>query len=272
MQNRYVGDIGDYVKLAILRALSPDRRLGVVWWLHQDEHHNSDGGHREYLERAEQWRHLDPDLFEALSKIEARKERDVHALENPEILGSAVFASDPVPCELQPYSLRPERWRIWMNGTKEKLRECDLIFVDPDNGIAPEGLRLTLRLAGKYASVEQLQSLGEGGRAMVVYHHQGRFRGGHDSEICSLAGRLARGGFNVSGALRAKPWSPRVFLILNADNRLCKRVKRFAELWGSSVSWHPADDIQARTGFSSLTSRKITQVGKHLRAGAHGHG
>jgi hypothetical protein len=39
MQNRYVGDIGDYVKLAILRALSSCRSLGVAWWLFSDESH-----------------------------------------------------------------------------------------------------------------------------------------------------------------------------------------------------------------------------------------
>jgi hypothetical protein len=36
MQNRYVGDIGDYLKLGIVRALSPGYHLGVVpsqkWW------------------------------------------------------------------------------------------------------------------------------------------------------------------------------------------------------------------------------------------------
>ena len=50
MQNRYVADIGDYVKLAILRKLALGRSLGVVWWPSPDEHHNADGGHREYLE------------------------------------------------------------------------------------------------------------------------------------------------------------------------------------------------------------------------------
>jgi hypothetical protein len=29
MQNRFVGDIGDYLKLSILRTLSPGYRLGV---------------------------------------------------------------------------------------------------------------------------------------------------------------------------------------------------------------------------------------------------
>ena len=43
MQNRYVGDIGDYLKLGILRALSPGYRLGVAWWLFPDEAHNGMG-------------------------------------------------------------------------------------------------------------------------------------------------------------------------------------------------------------------------------------
>ena len=60
MQNRYVADIGDYVKLAILRKLALGRSLGVVWWLFPDEHHNADGGHREYLERQNVWKDFDP--------------------------------------------------------------------------------------------------------------------------------------------------------------------------------------------------------------------
>ena len=33
MQNRYVGDIGDYVKYGLLRALADGRQLGVAWYL-----------------------------------------------------------------------------------------------------------------------------------------------------------------------------------------------------------------------------------------------
>ena len=49
MQNRYVGDIGDYLKLGILRALSPGYHLGVAWWLFPDEAHNRDGRHIGYM-------------------------------------------------------------------------------------------------------------------------------------------------------------------------------------------------------------------------------
>ena len=42
MQNRLVGDIGDYLKLGILRASSPGYRLGIAWWLFPDEVPNRD--------------------------------------------------------------------------------------------------------------------------------------------------------------------------------------------------------------------------------------
>src|SRR6185437_5581613 len=214
MQNRYVADIGDYVKFAILRALAPGRRLGVVWWLFRDEHHNADGGHREYLEQEKKWKHFDPILFEALLKIKETNTLDVRAIENATVLPEAVFAADPVPCEVLPFSLRPAKRSTWLSETKTRLKDCDLIFLDPDNGIAPERLRLTHRLAGKSVTIGELKELQEGDRAMVVYHHHTRYRGGHHSEIRDLAARLRNSGLHVSGALRAKSWSPRAFFIL----------------------------------------------------------
>jgi hypothetical protein len=37
MQDRYAGDVGDYVKFALLRHLCPGRRLGIAWYLHPDQ-------------------------------------------------------------------------------------------------------------------------------------------------------------------------------------------------------------------------------------------
>jgi hypothetical protein len=143
MQNRYVADIGDYVKFAILRRLAFGRRLGVAWWLFPDEHHNTDGAHREYLGQRNEWAHFDPDLFEALLKIENEKKLNVLTIEEAAVLPNAVFASDPVPCEARPYSLRLTERSNWLAGIRTKLTGCDLVFLDPDNGIAPEGLKLT---------------------------------------------------------------------------------------------------------------------------------
>ena len=94
MQNRYVGDIGDYLKLGILRALSPGYRLGVAWWLFPDEAHNGHGRHIGYLNRPEQWPHFDPDLFDILAGVVSSGQRNVRALEPSNILPGAIFADE----------------------------------------------------------------------------------------------------------------------------------------------------------------------------------
>ena len=91
MHNRYVGDIGDYLKLGILRALSPGYRLGIAWWLHPNESHNRDGRHIGYLHRPDQWRHYDPELFDALAHRVANQ-RNVRALE-----AGSVFPEQSIP-------------------------------------------------------------------------------------------------------------------------------------------------------------------------------
>ena len=37
MQDRYVGDIGDFVKYALLRVITGESKLGVAWYLHPNE-------------------------------------------------------------------------------------------------------------------------------------------------------------------------------------------------------------------------------------------
>ena len=44
VQDRYVGDVGDFGKYGLLRALcGGDLTLGVVWYLYPDEEANNDG-------------------------------------------------------------------------------------------------------------------------------------------------------------------------------------------------------------------------------------
>lgn len=69
MQNRYTGDIGDFAKYGLLRALSRGRQLGVAWYLYPDEAHTADGKHIQYLDNPGKWRTLDPVLFDGLDMI-----------------------------------------------------------------------------------------------------------------------------------------------------------------------------------------------------------
>ena len=65
----YTGDIGDYIKYALLRALSPGLKLGFAWYRYPDEDHNFDGKHVQYLQDPQRWRHLDPELFDDMNHI-----------------------------------------------------------------------------------------------------------------------------------------------------------------------------------------------------------
>jgi hypothetical protein len=209
MQNRYVGDIGDFLKLGMLRALSPGYCLGVAWWLFPDEDHNKDGRHIDYLSRPGQWRHFDPQLFDALGKIVASGQRDIRALEAGDILPGAIFANDVIP---RPKHVREE----WFRTVQRTLDGADLVFLDPDNGLEPEGYTYGAAKSGKSILLSELRELARPGRCLIAYHHHTRRKGGHHSEIEHWSDRLRGIGFTTVDALRCKPYSPRVFFLLDA--------------------------------------------------------
>ena len=69
MQDKYAGDIGDYAKLGLLRALRKDRKLGVAWYRVPDEPGSPDGKKIGYQKNPDCYRRFDPDLFDHLKKI-----------------------------------------------------------------------------------------------------------------------------------------------------------------------------------------------------------
>jgi len=115
MQNRYVGDIGDYLKLGILRALSPGYHLGVAWWLFPDESYNRDGRHIGYLGRPDLWRHFNPYLFDTLRVIVSSGRRSVRELEAAGVLPGATFASELIPIG-EPIAQRQQGRHEWLRS------------------------------------------------------------------------------------------------------------------------------------------------------------
>jgi hypothetical protein len=73
VKNQYLGDIGDFGKFGLLRALvgvsNQPLSLGIVWYLTHDEPYNTCGRFLTYLEQPERYRHLDSELFDALRDI-----------------------------------------------------------------------------------------------------------------------------------------------------------------------------------------------------------
>ncbi len=233
MQNRYAADIGDYIKLSLLRSLSVGRRLGIAWYLYPDEGHNSDGKHIRYLSDPGRWRGLDPALFDALVKI-ASGARSVAALENSAVLTAEAICNEPI-VSMVPARNRSSARADWFARNLTTLTQCDLVFADPDNGIIDDSEhRRSQQSFGKQIPISEVRALASG-RSAVVYHHNTRFKGGHDEEVDHWIGLL---GVNTI-AVRANAFSCRTFFIVNPDEELETRTVEFCMKWaGHKVRLH----------------------------------
>lgn len=225
MQNRYTGDIGDYAKYALLRALSPGLRLGLAWYLHPDESHNNDGRHTDYLRQPDKWKALDPELFEILNDLINRDKRSVEAIEGAGIFSpNTMFASEPLHFPTSSRTGRVAWRRAWFQRTLDAVRGCELVFADPDNGLCADE-----RLAGGEKPIMKKISLAEAvelarDRTAIIYHHNTRSKGGHYREV-----RLWQKHLGSKLALRWRSYSPRTFFILNASSAVEARLHDFAD-------------------------------------------
>ena len=67
VQDRYAGDVGDFGKFALLRALCEGRSLGVCWYRTDGTGEtNSHAKHLDYLLKKERFENLDRNDFNAL--------------------------------------------------------------------------------------------------------------------------------------------------------------------------------------------------------------
>ena len=84
MQDRYIGDVGDYGKFGLLRALcgysakKPNLKLSIIWYHTVPEDKKSsinDGKHRSYIYKPQQYRGCDPELFGKMENLQDKKQR-----------------------------------------------------------------------------------------------------------------------------------------------------------------------------------------------------
>ena len=227
VQDRYVGDVGDYVKLALLRALSPGMRLGVAWYRYPNEGHNEDGRHIAYLSYPSLWRDLDPVLFDHLRSV-VESGRSVAELAKSGAL-DATFADETINHGMLRPKERSAARAAWFARVKDQLNDCDLVFADPDNGLTDD--RADRRAGAKFGKQLPLDEALDlaGNRSAVIYHHNSRFKGGHAREVDHWCSRL---GLDTI-AVRATAYSCRTFFIVNPTPSLISRAVRFCKLWDS---------------------------------------
>src|SRR5712672_1118000 len=143
MQDRYVGDVGDFGKYALLRRICglPGERavsLGVVWCLFQDEIHNGDGQHISYL-GAPEFCNLDVELITALRTIVETGPRCISSVLAAGVLPQGTVSYNlPVSPSAVGRRSRNDRLRYrsaWLERCLGLTANCELMFFDPDNGM-----------------------------------------------------------------------------------------------------------------------------------------
>jgi hypothetical protein len=153
------------------------------------------------------------------------------------LVPDGAFVAEQIPLEGNPSNLKEAR-QGWLGRVVSSLEQCDVIFLDPDNGLEPDGFSFGSRAAGKSVAISELVALARPGRTLIVYHHHTRRPGGHLAEIDYWRDRLTGSGFGRVDALRCRAFSPRCYFFLNGSNKIAERADQFAQRWPKYISWH----------------------------------
>lgn len=166
MKHQYVGDINDYRKYALLRALSAGgaNRIGVCWMLTPDDG-GADGGKLAYLRQPDRFRHFDPELFDILTHAAAEpNRRRLQSIEDSGVLPAAIYHNDLLP------QAENER-AAYMAKCRAKFADADLVFFDPDNGIEAPSVKKSHGKALKYVFLDEVATICGSGQSSLIYQH-----------------------------------------------------------------------------------------------------
>ena len=171
MQDRYAGDVGDFGKLGLLRELErAGFTVGVNWYkalppseLDQNGNYKTKDG--KYKIKTEYFP-CDEPLAKILLEIsEGNGSRSIEKLERAGLLKHAVYFGKTVSAT--------ER-KEWHKEALETLADCDLVFLDPDNGLRVCSVGEHSGKSVKYVFDDELADYLCRAQSVVLYNHRPR--------------------------------------------------------------------------------------------------
>ena len=234
MKDQYFGDVNDYRKYGLLRALRDGAglRLGV-WWMLTPGDGRADGKFIAYLGAAHRWREFDPPLFDALASA-VPTQRRVSVIEESGLLGDTLFAGMIVPDDL------PARDSSFASA-QDHLRPAELVFVDPDNGLEIPSCPPGRRGSSKYLLRRELAEIFALGQSVLVYQHFRR------EERLAFIERMAATLRAVTGASAISCFRTShvaFFLVAQPEHEARLRVAttQVVDAWGDQIQlWSDGD-------------------------------
>ena len=259
MQDRYVGDVGDFGKYGLLRWLcgqgcdGTDLRLGVLWYRFEGKERSNDGGHTQYIccpsRQESQLRKCDPELFRAMRNLVVSGRRSISEVEAGGVLPpGTLFYNRGLSFENARSRGEREAMRTrWLESALVKLADAEVIFADPDNGLEIPSCGPLNARGPKFAFYGDLREFWKRGQSLIVYHHIGRTHRGLKADaaeqICHRREELERELGDVEPvSLRFRRRSPRVYFVLPAREHadaLNSSIEEFLDSpWGKGVPPH----------------------------------
>ena len=237
MQDRFVGDIGDFGKYGLLRALTgiwpplpPEDRLslGVVWYRNEDAKGGpNEGQNVGYLfdpQNAPAYSDLDPELYACLKEIVYIR-RNVDEIEASNILGEnkgeVIFHEQFVP------NKQNER-ENWFKNALDCVTGKDVVFLDPDTGILPK----SYQEKRKYICPSEVKRIMNLDRrpTIIAYQHYGRDQKGREGQVNRWRDLVD----GMQEHHRILGTSQRAFIILPAGDhskRIDDRLRELTQRW-----------------------------------------
>ncbi|MDL2201379.1 hypothetical protein QQF51_01735 [Brucella intermedia] len=165
MKHQYVGDINDYRKYALLRALSAEgtNLIGVCWMLTLDDG-RTDGNKLGYLQQPDGFRHFDPQLFDILAHAAVEPDRRrLQVVEDSGAILQATYFNELLPDDIS-------RRRTFMERCAVALGHTDLVFFDPDNGLEVS-IAKGRKNSSKYLYLDEAAAFYGAGKSLLIYQH-----------------------------------------------------------------------------------------------------
>src|SRR5262249_8050478 len=157
--------------------------LGIVWWLVSKKDANNDGKHDGYLDLkfeiprerfAAAYRNCDPDLYDALRRMRQTKKLCVQNIRTSSLFADdsrffeETLSYDDVSWSSPVIQERRERYRReWLMRALSLTQKCQLVFVDPDNGLESQSTRMHHARGPKYVYLDELAQFYERSQSLV---------------------------------------------------------------------------------------------------------
>ena len=92
-------------------------------------------------------------------------------VENDNIVQGCLFYREPIPLS-QPFKEREKKRDRWFEKSLRALNNADIIFLDPDNGIAPFAVTKFHQDSLKYAFIDEIKQYYDLQKSVIIYQHR----------------------------------------------------------------------------------------------------